>query len=730
MALHNYKKKRLPFAKFAVTALFVFGVLLSFFFLPYYTSEKKLAWSFVWDIRQDTAPVVAALQFGSGIILVIFFVYLLRLQRVLKREKEELASAITNLEVGFYKETVGDKSRFVETNEGLLKILNHTEEQLFALKSSDIFASFEEFEKLRAALLTRGSLIKEVRFKRRDGQEIWVVVSSKVVKNDRGEAQFFEHLVMDVSERKWMEEEVCSAYLRFESVIQNTPNIAIQGYALDSKILEWNHASEVLYGYTKHEAIGRKGLDFVLSEKDAKDFEEAFARMKESGRPAAPREWKAKHKSGREFTVYSSLFPILQNGHVIEIYRMDVDISDRVETEKRLNEIKDKLESLALKDALTEIYNFRYFRERLAAEFERAKRTLSPISIMMIDLDYFKSINDTYGHQFGDKVLRQVARFLKTELRANDVVARWGGEEFAIILPDTNRTDALGVGTKILELFRTRSFGDGSNAIKLKSSIGVVSYPEDPLFSVEEIIDGGEEGIYHVKERGGDGVSTYGHDMGEKVLEQYSVEDRKRYVDAVKQKLSFYAVRSERSILEAIYSLAKSIEMRDKRTREHCDRMVELAEKTARRVGMNELEIDNVRRAAMLHDIGKIGISDAILLKPGRLTPEEYEVVKKHPVIGADIISVAGFLKDIVPLILGHHERWDGTGYPRGLKGDEIPLGSRILAVADVYEAITADRPYHKAISKEEAVQIIREGAGTQFDERIVGVFLEVLGEK
>ncbi len=730
MITYLSKKKYLFPVKIAVVLLFSVGILFSFFFLPYYESGKQIAWSFVWDIKKDIAPVVAVFQFAAALILVIFSVYLFRLQRVLKHEKEELAAAITNLDVGFYRQLPAEKGSFVEMNEGLLKILGYTEDELFKLKPSEIFVSYEEYSRFIGLLLSRNSLIKELRLKKKDGNEVWVLVSSKVMKNERGELQFFDHLVMDVSERKWMEAEVSAAYSRFESVIQNTPNIAIQGYTLNGAILEWNHASEVLYGYTKEEAIGSKRVDFILSEQNRQEFERAFEKMKVTGEPLEPREWKVHSKTGREFTVYSSMFPILQNGQVIEIYCMDVDISDRVESEKRLNEIKDRLESLALKDALTEIYNFRYFRERLGAEFERAKRTLSPISIMMIDIDYFKSINDSFGHQFGDKILKQIARFLKAELRANDVVARWGGEEFAIILPDTNRTDALNVGNKISELFHTRSFGDGSNAIKLKCSIGIVSYPEDPLFSIEEMIDAGEEGIYKVKERGGDGVGLYSHEISDKFMGKYAVEDRKRFIDAVKQKLSFYAVRSERSILEAIYSLAKSIELRDRRTREHCDRMVELAEKVARRLGMNEQEVDNVRRAAMLHDIGKIGISDAILLKPGKLTPEEFEVVKKHPVIGADIVSVAGFLKDIVPLILCHHERWDGTGYPRGLKGEEIPLGARILAVVDVYEAVTSDRPYHKAISKEDAIKILREGANTQFDERIVNEVVGILGEK
>jgi diguanylate cyclase (GGDEF)-like protein/PAS domain S-box-containing protein/putative nucleotidyltransferase with HDIG domain len=729
MPLRINKKNAFYTLRRVLAVLFVVVIFLSFFFLPYYRPDRQLVWTFVWNIHAEIVPFVAVLQFVFGFVLVFFFLYLLRMRRALHREKEDLAAAITNLDVGFCRQTPGDQGSFLEANDGFLKMLDFNEKELFALKPLDIHMSKDNYRGFCELLTHRGTLIKEIQLKKKNGKGVWVVVSAKLVKNERGEPRYYEYIVMDVSERKWMEEEMSSAYLRFEAVIQNTPNIAIQGFSLDGKVLEWNHASEILYGYPKHEILGKKGDEFILRESDRMEFRELFETMKQTARPSPPREWKARTRNNKEITVYSSMFPILHNDKVIEIYCMDVDISDRVETESRLNEIKDKLESLALKDPLTEIYNFRYFRERLASEFERAKRTLQPLTIVMMDLDYFKSINDTYGHQFGDRVLKQVARFLKAELRTNDVVSRWGGEEFAVILPDTNRIDGLAVTNKILELFRTRSFGDVTNVIKLKCSMGVVSYPEDPLFSVEELIDAGEECIYRVKERGGDGVALYGHEIGvaEHNLDKMPEEDRKRFIDSVKQRLSFYAVRSERSILEAIYSLAKSIELRDRRTKEHCDRMVEYAEKIAQRMGMNEQEVDNVRRAAMLHDIGKLGISDAILLKPGKLTPEEYEIVKKHPVIGADIISVAGFLKDIVPYILCHHEHFDGRGYPRGLKGEEIPLGARIIAVVDVYEALTSDRPYHKAISKDEAIKILKEGLNTQFDARVVKVFLEIV---
>jgi diguanylate cyclase (GGDEF)-like protein/PAS domain S-box-containing protein/putative nucleotidyltransferase with HDIG domain len=735
MPLSDIVKKQYDFDKKLLHILLYCCILLSFFIVPYIRSGGgDLSWCFVWqltpgELLKEPIPFHSiALQYIFFFAILVYFVYLRRLERFLHRQMSELSGAITNLDVGFFRESQGSGNNLIFVNEGIVKILGFSQEELMALPPDFFYFDAEEAKRFKSILSQRGSMIRELRLKKKDGAAVWVVLSARSVKDEMSGNKFFEYIAMDVSERKWMEEEMVQAYQRFESVIQNTPNIAIQGYTLDGKTLEWNHASELLYGYGKHEAIGRTIQELFHGESEAREIEETFAYIRETSRPAASREWHLKNKFGHDITVYSSIFPITQQGKVLEIYRMDVDISDRVEAERRLSEIKDKLESLALKDALTEIFNFRYFRERLVAEFERAKRTLSPISILMMDIDYFKSINDTHGHQFGDKILKQVARFLKTELRANDVVARWGGEEFAVILSDTNRVDGLAVANKILDLFRTRTFGDGNKIIKLKCSRGVVSYPDDPLFSVEEMIDAGEESIYRVKERGGDGVAMYGHEITEKALDKHSEEDRRRYIDSVKQKLSFYAVRSERSILEAVYSLAKSIELRDRRTKEHCERMVEYAEKMARKVGMNEQECDNVRRAAMLHDIGKLGISDAILLKPGCLTTEEYEEVKKHPVIGADIISGAGFMKDIVPIILSHHEHFDGRGYPRGLKGEEIPLGARIIAVVDVYEALTSDRPYHKAISKEEAIKILKAGMGTQFDERIVKVFLEVVG--
>jgi putative nucleotidyltransferase with HDIG domain len=179
--------------------------------------------------------------------------------------------------------------------------------------------------------------------------------------------------------------------------------------------------------------------------------------------------------------------------------------------------------------------------------------------------------------------------------------------------------------------------------------------------------------------------------------------------------------------MEAIFAFAKTIEMRDHYTGEHADSTVRYSTQLARALGMGQEDIDNVRKASILHDLGKVGISDKILLKKAKLTKGEFEEIKKHPQIGADIIRPIQFMQEIIPLILYHHERWDGKGYPEGLKGEGIPLGARIISIADVYQALTSDRPYRKAFTKKEAMTILREGAGSQFDPEIVKVFLGIL---
>jgi HD-GYP domain-containing protein (c-di-GMP phosphodiesterase class II) len=188
--------------------------------------------------------------------------------------------------------------------------------------------------------------------------------------------------------------------------------------------------------------------------------------------------------------------------------------------------------------------------------------------------------------------------------------------------------------------------------------------------------------------------------------------------------------KTNQNLMQAIFALAKTIELKDHTTGEHVERTVHYVMQIARAMDFSNDEIELLKEAAILHDLGKVGISDNILNKKAKLTKKEYEEIKKHPQIGADILRPMQFLRSLIPYIFYHHERWDGQGYPTGIRGEEIPLGARIIAIADVFEALTSERPYRKAYPKEKAIGIIKKGSGTQFDPRVVTVFLKILREE
>ncbi|MDD5291663.1 MAG: PAS domain S-box protein [Candidatus Omnitrophica bacterium] len=555
----------------------------------------------------------------------------------------------------------------------------------------------------------------------KSGEERVVFWSNTVLRDKAEQVISIIVIGVDITERKRAQQKIIDAEERYRTFLESVP-LHVGMIDESGKFIIWNKYSEKMFGYTKEEAIGKiTPTDIHETPQEARDVVETAARE-----GIFSRELKLVHKNGRKIPVSLSAVPRVINGKIVGFLGFARDNSERAVAEKELSMAKEKLESLALKDTLTELYNKRYILERLNSEFERAKRSFSPLSLLQIDLDYFKSINDTYGYDFGDKVLIQVAKLLRSELRANDVIARWAGEEFMIILPEIDRENAILVSKKLIRVLEHKGFGDEKNVVNLKCSIGVVSYPEDPLFNPKEMIEAVEKSVFKVKTSGGDGVGSYIHGFM-KDEDKTAISEKDRLLKALKEKMSFFAVKGEDSILEAVYSLSKSLELKDHTTRQHSEKTVHYAVKLAQKFDLSEREVENVRRAAVLHDIGKIGIPDKILLKKGPLTKAEFEIVKQHPKIAADIMSVVEFLSESTPFVLHHHEKYDGTGYPDGLKGEEIPLGARIVSIVDVYEALTENRPYRKAFSKEEAIKIIQDSSGTQFDPKIAEAFLELI---
>jgi len=412
----------------------------------------------------------------------------------------------------------------------------------------------------------------------------------------------------------------------------------------------------------------------------------------------------------------------LQNARMLE---------ERKVAEKKLETLYFKLlqstrrlKKISLKDPQTGLYNHRYLSEIIEAEFYRAKRYNHPLSVIMLDIDYFKSINDTYGHKFGDMVLKQFAICLKKTVRQCDMVVRFGGEEFVILAPNAERGKALVLSQRILVAVNKCVFGNKKNTVEIRFSIGMASYPDGAVSKAMDLITLADKALDMVKESGGNKIYTCADIKGE--ANHPSFRAVSKDVDFLTKRINKLVKRGKQDVVESIFAFAKTLELRDYYTGKHVEQTEYYSTAIANALALSPEDVERIKEASVLHDLGKIGISDKILHKKSRLSRKEFEEIKKHPMIGADIIRPIRFMHDIIPLILYHHERWDGSGYPDGLKGEEIPLGARIIALADVFQALTSNRPYRKAFSKKKALGIIKKEAGKQFDPNIVDLFLAI----
>jgi diguanylate cyclase (GGDEF)-like protein len=397
------------------------------------------------------------------------------------------------------------------------------------------------------------------------------------------------------------------------------------------------------------------------------------------------------------------------------------------ETNRTILQLNKKLSKLALKDPQTGLYNRRYLKETLDKEFSYSKRHAQPLSVLMMDIDYFKSINDAYGHTFGDLVLKQFAQTLKKAIRRYDLIYRFGGEEFVIISPRTDRPTSLVFAKRLLRIIHKHNFGNRSHVIKLKLSIGLASYPEDGLvIRGIDLVYLADQTLNKVKEHGGNKVFSSKEvkriEGNLPAGDEISVD-----MELLKKKVNRLSQRANQSLIEAIFAVAKTIGLKDRYSDAFTKRNVYYATEISKIMKLPKDEMEHVRKAATLHDIGKVGISEKLLHKKSRLTPREFDVMKKHPQLSAEIIRPLHFLRGTIPLILYHHERWDGKGYPHGLKGSDIPLGARIIAIVDAYRSLTSNRPYRKAYSKGTAMKIMKRESGKKFDPQVTTAFLKIL---
>lgn len=381
--------------------------------------------------------------------------------------------------------------------------------------------------------------------------------------------------------------------------------------------------------------------------------------------------------------------------HTIELLSAIANQAGIAIENARLFEATKKLATI---DPLTGVWNRRSLEEALQREKDRSERFHHSFSILMLDVDNLKILNDTYGHLLGDEVIKTIARTIKSSCRRIDMVGRYGGDEFVVILPETDRKGAVKVSEKILSRIKSKSLTapDGTK-IPLSVSIGIASYPLDAE-DVEKLLSLADAAMYRAKLTGG----------GRAVVISEEVEETPVPFDA-------------------LGGLLMAINSKDNYTLKHSLDVARVACTLGRALGLPEEDIKTLEIAGKLHDIGKIGISSSILKKPGPLTPEEWEIIKEHPTLGRLIMQHLSQLEVVLQTILYHHERCDGKGYPEGVKRENIPLLARILASADAYCAMRSNHPYRRALTKEEAIEEIKRNMGTQFDPELAKKLIELI---
>lgn len=368
------------------------------------------------------------------------------------------------------------------------------------------------------------------------------------------------------------------------------------------------------------------------------------------------------------------------------------------------NDYNLKLKELAVKDGLTGLFNHRSFQDILGSYIRNSKKENKEVSLLFMDIDNFKNYNDVNGHQRGDWLLTRLGEVLRNTVGDLGIVTRYGGEEFAVILYNQSEDIALNLGELIRQNIQNTYFiGQEHQPNKhITLSIGVSTYPKVAK-TKKELIELADNALYRAKSFDKNRVERY-----------YNILDE---IDPSIDKKS----------LESVANMLNNINMKDKYTYGHSERVVIYAKKFATYLQMKDKDKKELLLGAYLHDIGKLEISKELLTKREKLSESEFNILRQHPTLGSDLVSSIKEFADVIPLIKYHHEKYDGTGYPSKLKGDDIPYLARILTIIDSFDAMTSKRPYNIRKDYKQAIGELEKCSGSHFDPELVYKFIEML---
>ncbi len=498
---------------------------------------------------------------------------------------------------------------------------------------------------------------------------IYAEANSMLIYDEEGVYRGLSGTIRDITDRRRVEDELSLQRAYFQQLFENSPAGIVMA-DINDRFINVNKGFEKLFQYTADEVRGLRINDVIVPEKLLGEAS-SYSREVLSGNVICA-ETVRKRKDGSTVNVFILSYPIILGEKQVGLYAIYSDITERKQSE-------EKLKYLSLHDPLTGLYNRAYFEE----EMKRLEGSgLRSAGVLLCDVDGLKLINDTMGHDIGDALLAAAARVIKEVFRSRDTVARIGGDEFAVLLPGNDKNSVRRAAERVRESLARHNV---NTEIPLSISIGY-SAGDIEQKSVAELFREADNNMYR-----------------EKLLNGQSIRS------------------------SVVQTLMKAMEARDFITEGHADRLQELVSGLARSLGLPDRRITDLRLLARFHDIGKVGIPDRILFKPGPLNEDEFQEMIRHSEIGHRIAQSSPDLAPIADWILKHHEWWNGQGYPLGLKGEEIPLECRILAIADAYDAMTNPRPYREAMTRQQALKELIRCSGVQFDPRLVSMFIQVL---
>jgi len=655
------KSKQPRWLNIFLMSLIVHTVMLACTFLIPYPDSVVV-------FRAIALPVIIIYPIGS----VLLSMLLLQQQKYrdvlsqLKQSEERFRCLFDKAPLGY--QSLDFDGHFLEVNQQWLDTLGYTRDEVIGRWFGDFLSPDyrDAFRERFPIFKQKGQIHSEFELLHKNGKSVFIAFEGRIGYAQDGNFKQTHCILQDITRQKQSEKELRASEEKYSKYIENAPN-AVCVVNENGQYIEVNKAATMITGYDR-ETLLKMSIADITGEDTLETAMHGFENLKLTGKMSEDLTFIHKDGSIRWWTVDA----ITISDHRYIGFSSDI-------TEKKNAE--ENLRHLSYHDSLTGLYNRRYFEEALK-DVDTPKSY--PLSIFMGDINGVKLVNDAFGHTEGDKLIIACANIIRSCCRNEDIVARIGGDEFGILMPNTDITTAL----NSLEKIHAAIFS--FNALSHEKYTHSISLG----FATKQAMD---------------------EDIGQimKIAEEYMYQRK-----LLEHTSSHSAI---------ISSIKATMFEKSQETEEHAERLGNLAKAIARKLMLPQIEQDRLELLATLHDIGKVGISDQILTKPGKLSEDEWVEMKRHPEIGYRIAISSPDLIPIAESILCHHERWDGKGYPQKLSGTNIPLLSRILTVVDAYDAMTQDRVYRKAMSHEEAMEEILKNSGTQFDPQIVQVFHDIV---